>query len=108
MYTQAEVDGRKKTAMTAMPLKETNQLKSNCSARKQYSYTLHGTLSPPSLTMAMCLCTESMHKTTETTDANMRYPKSLNPSPTVASTSAAKREPMYDYSSLTHAHNLHQ
>ena len=29
-------------------------------------------------------CSESMHKTTETSNANIRYPKSLNPRPTVA------------------------
>ena len=52
-----------------------------------YLCTSHGTLSPASLSYghdrAPNPCFESMHETTETSNANMRYPKSLNPSPTV-------------------------
>lgn len=50
-------------------LKETNRLKSNCSARKQYLCTPHGTLSPASLFHAYAL-----NETTETTPKRvMRY-----------------------------------
>ena len=61
---------------------ESNEEQLQC--EQQYICTPHGTLSPPSLAMAMCLCTESMHETTEKRNANTGYPKSLTPSPTVA------------------------
>ena len=44
--------------------------------KQQYLCTPHGTLSPPSPSQRLCgLCTESMPETTETSNANMRYPK---------------------------------
>ena len=68
-----------------MLLKETlkgmNRLKSNCSVRKQYLCTLHGTQSSDSYRPVHQIhtpnpCSKSMHETTETTATNMRYPKS--------------------------------
>ena len=89
IYIQAGVGGRKKTAMTAIAmketLKETNRLKSNCSANS----SIYALLMVPCLLLLSQWpcghCTESMHRNnTETSHANMRYAKSLTPSPTVA------------------------
>ena len=67
-------------------LKETNRLKSNYSVKK----SIYALLIVPCLLLlfryghvrAPNPCFGSMHETTET---NMRYPKPLTPSPTVAS-----------------------
>ena len=72
-------------------LKEMNRLTSDCSARNSI-YTLFmvhclSLVFRYGYTYAPNPCFESMHETTETTEtsnANMRYPKSLTPSPTVA------------------------
>ena len=80
----------------AMLLKETpkemNRLKSNYSARRSIYALLMTLLLLFLFAMAMFVhrihalnpCSQSMHETTETTETNMRYPKSLTPSPTVA------------------------
>ena len=85
--------GRKKNAMLLKEtLKEMNRLKSNCSARRSIYALLMTLLLLFLFAMAMFVhrihapnpCSQSMHETTETTETNMRYPKSLTPSPTVA------------------------
>ena len=55
--------------------------------KKEYICTPRGIPSPASRhghVRAPNPCTESMPETTEKSNANMRYPKSLTPSPTVA------------------------
>ena len=76
-------------------LKEMNRLKSNCSANS----SIYALLMVHCLLLLHCYghacapnpCSKSMHETTETNNANMRYPKSLTPSPTVARSARGER-----------------
>ena len=69
-------------------LKEMNRLKSNCSANR----SIYALLMVHCLLLLLCYghacapnpCSKSRHATTEMSVANMRYPRSLTPSPTVA------------------------
>ena len=88
IYEQAGVGERNKNAMLLKEaLDETNRLKSNCSAkRSMYAFLMVHCLlllSRYGYVRAPNPCFKSMHETTEKSNANMRYPKSLTPSPTV-------------------------
>ena len=69
-------------------LKEMNPLKSNCNANS----SVYALLMVHCLLLLSCHehacesnpCTESIHRSTETSNANMRYPRSPTPSPAVA------------------------
>ena len=88
---------RKKTAIAMREtLKETNRLKRNCSANSSIYALLMGLcllllLRKGHVAFAPNPCIESMPETTETSNANMRYPKSLIPSPTVARNRMGKK-----------------
>ena len=68
----------KNTILLKETLKEINRLKGNCSANSSI-YTLLVVRF-----LLLLFCFQSMHETTEMSNAIMRSPKSLAPSPTVA------------------------
>ena len=85
IYIQAGVGGRKKTAIAMKETERDESTEEQMQCKKQYICTPHGTLSPPSPAMAMWpLHRIHARNNTETSHANMRYAKSLTPSPTVA------------------------
>ena len=88
---------RKKTIITVIimkeTLKETNRLKSKCSINSSIYALLKGyglllLIRKRYMTITPNLCTKQHRNNTETRYANMRYAKSLTPSPTVAMSSS--------------------